>query len=67
VDLQDLFIRTPVRVATSKPARQAYLNTILFMITSAVLLVFAVLAYVLFYFNYVPQIGVERMVHLQYG
>jgi hypothetical protein len=37
------------------------------MITSAILLGLAVIAYVLFYFNYVPQIGVERVVHLQYG
>jgi hypothetical protein len=37
------------------------------MITSAILLGVAVVAYILFYFNYVPQIGVERIIHLQYG
>ena len=57
----------PVRVATSKPARQTYLNTILFMITSSILLGLAVFAYILFYYNYVPQIGIERVIHLQYG
>jgi hypothetical protein len=57
----------PMRIATSKPARQTYLNTILFMITSSILLGLAVLAYILFYFNYVPQIGIERIIHLQYG
>jgi len=56
----------PVRVATSKPARQTYLNTVLFMITSAILLGIAMVAYLLFYFNYVPQISVERIIHLQY-
>jgi len=57
----------PVRLATSKPARQTYLNTVLFMITSAILLGLASCAYILFYFNYVPQIGIERVIHLQYG
>ncbi|KAH7412604.1 putative adipose-regulatory protein-domain-containing protein [Cadophora sp. MPI-SDFR-AT-0126] len=62
----DLILK-PVRVATSKPARQTYLNTILFMITSSILLGLAVFAYILFYYNYVPQIGIERVIHLQYG
>ena len=57
----------PVRIATSKSARQTYLNTLLIMITSTILLVLAVIAYILFYFNYVPQIGIERVIHLQYG
>jgi seipin len=64
--MQDLIL-TPVRVATSKPARQTYVNTLLFMITSSILLGFAVVAYILFYLNYVPQIGIERIIHLQYG
>ncbi|KAK0121388.1 hypothetical protein ONS96_011561 [Cadophora gregata f. sp. sojae] len=62
----DLILK-PVRVATSKPARKTYLNTILFMITSSILLGLAVFAYILFYYNYVPQIGIERVIHLQYG
>jgi len=37
------------------------------MITFAILLGLAVFAYILFYFNYVPQIGIERVIHLQYG
>jgi hypothetical protein len=37
------------------------------MITSVILLGLAVTAYILFYLNYVPQIGIERIVHLQYG
>ena len=66
LNAQDLIL-TPVRVATSKPARQTYLNTLLFMTTSAILLGLAVIAYILFYFNYMPQIGIERTIHLQYG
>jgi len=57
----------PVRVAMSKPARQTYLNTLLFMIASSILLGLAIVAYILFYFNYVPQMGIERIIHLQYG
>jgi seipin len=37
------------------------------MITSSILLGLAVFAYILFYLNYVPQIGIERVIHLQYG
>ncbi|KAG9247344.1 putative adipose-regulatory protein-domain-containing protein [Calycina marina] len=57
----------PVRIATSKPARQTYLNTLLFMIASAILLSVAIVAYILFYLNYVPQMGIKRIIHLQYG
>jgi seipin len=57
----------PVRIASSKPAQRTYLNTILFMITSTILLGLAAFAYILFYLNYVPQIGIEKIVHLQYG
>jgi uncharacterized membrane protein YwzB len=52
---------------SSKPARQTYLNTVLFMIVSAILLGLAAIAYILFYLNYVPQIDIERVIHLQYG
>jgi hypothetical protein len=64
--LQDL-ITAPLRIASSKRARKTYLNTLLFILTSALLFLLAVAAYVLFYLNYVPQIGVERVVWLQYG
>jgi ABC-type multidrug transport system permease subunit len=63
---QDLILR-PVRLASSKSARKAYLNTALFLSTSAVLFGLAIVAYVLFYLNYIPKIGIEREVHLQYG
>ena len=57
----------PFRVATSKPAQKTYLNAILFTITSTILLGLAIVAYGLFYYNYVPQINIERIIHLQYG
>ncbi|KAJ5047537.1 uncharacterized protein L3040_003360 [Drepanopeziza brunnea f. sp. 'multigermtubi'] len=64
--LQDLILK-PVRVATSKPARQTYLNSLLFLISSAVLFGVAVFAYILFYYCYIPQIDIDRVIHLQYG
>ncbi|PGH30598.1 hypothetical protein GX50_06636 [[Emmonsia] crescens] len=51
----------------SKPARRAYINTVLFTLTSFLLLCISVVAYWIFYYNYVPQIGLERQVHLQFG
>lgn len=37
------------------------------MIASSILFGLAVIAYILFYIEYIPQIGIERVVHLQYG
>jgi seipin len=64
-DLQDLILR-PVRIASSKQAQQTYLNTVLLLTTSTVLLGLAAFAYILFYMS-IPQIGIERVVHLQFG
>ncbi|KAH8808445.1 putative adipose-regulatory protein-domain-containing protein [Xylogone sp. PMI_703] len=57
----------PVRMATSKTARQTYLNVILFVSTSTILWGLAVIAYIIFYIEFMPHIGIERTVHLQYG
>ncbi|KAH8665976.1 putative adipose-regulatory protein-domain-containing protein [Tricladium varicosporioides] len=62
----DIVLR-PFRIATSKPAQKTYLNAILFTITTTILLGLAIVAYGLFYYNYVPQINIERTIHLQYG
>ncbi|KAK2809619.1 hypothetical protein FQN50_003676 [Emmonsiellopsis sp. PD_5] len=51
----------------SKQAQRAYVNTILFALSSLLVLCVSVLAYILFYYNYIPQIGLERQVHLQFG
>jgi hypothetical protein len=56
-----------LRLASSKPAQKAYINTVLFVTTSGVLLALASFAYVAFYLNFIPNIGIERSVHLQYG
>lgn len=57
----------PVHAAVSKPAQRAYLGTFLFAATSILLFCVSSVAYTLFYYNYVPQNSVERVVHLQFG
>ncbi|KAI9792816.1 MAG: hypothetical protein M1816_001548 [Peltula sp. TS41687] len=57
----------PFRIAMSKPAWRAYIGAILFTATSLTLLGCAFVSYGLFYTNYIPQINVERIVHLQFG
>ncbi|KAI9762118.1 MAG: hypothetical protein M4579_000598 [Chaenotheca gracillima] len=57
----------PFRAATSKPAQRTYLSSILFFAASVVLLGLAIVAYSLFYFNFVPQVGIEQIVHLQFS
>lgn len=51
----------------SKPAQKAYLGTFLFAATSLILFFISSIAYGLFYYNYVPQNTVERVIHLQFG
>ena len=57
----------PVNVATSRPAIKAYLSTLLFLAASLLLLAISTTAFLLFYYSYVPQIGLEQVIHLQYG
>ncbi|KAF3937998.1 Seipin [Dactylella cylindrospora] len=52
---------------TSRTAQKAYIQTILATILSLILLGLACLGYILFYLNYIPQIGLETTVHLVYG
>lgn len=57
----------PLHAAASKPAQKAYLGTFLFAATSLILFVISSFAYGLFYYNYVPQNSVERVIYLQFG
>ncbi|KAL8926299.1 MAG: hypothetical protein Q9208_003021 [Pyrenodesmia sp. 3 TL-2023] len=57
----------PFHAAVSKPAQKAYLGTFLFTTTSLFLLGLSTAAYALFYYNFVPQVSVERAIHLQFG
>src|SRR5947207_6244421 len=57
----------PVRLATPRPAVKAYLGTLLFLMVSLILTAISATAYALFYYSYVPQVGLEATLHLQYG
>ena len=57
----------PIRLATSRPAVKAYLGTLLFLMVSLILTAISATAYALFYYSYVPQVGLEATLHLQYG
>ncbi|KAE8328705.1 putative adipose-regulatory protein-domain-containing protein [Aspergillus sergii] len=51
----------------SKQAQKAYLGTVLFVGTGLCMLFGSALAYGIFYYRFVPQVGVGRVVHLQFG
>lgn len=55
-----------MRPFISRSARQAYLATFLLISTAILLFGAAVIAYALFYYSYIPRIGFERTVHLQF-
>lgn len=57
----------PVRAATSGPAIKAYVSTLLFVAFSLILIAISTTAYALFYYSYVPQLGLTATLHLQYG
>ena len=56
-----------VEAVTSKTARRALVNSILFFITSVALVGLAAFAYILFYRSYLPDQITTVPVHLQYG
>lgn len=59
-------IRKPFDIALSKTAVRAYLTTFLVILAGLILFGIAVLAYILFYWSYIPRIGFERTIHLQF-
>ncbi|KAL8716261.1 MAG: hypothetical protein Q9220_000166 [cf. Caloplaca sp. 1 TL-2023] len=57
----------PFHAVVSKPAQRAYLGTALVAATSLLLLGVSSVAYILFYWGFVPDVSVERDVGLQFG
>ncbi|KAL4915302.1 putative adipose-regulatory protein-domain-containing protein [Aspergillus aurantiobrunneus] len=57
----------PLRPLLSKNALTAYLNTFLFIATTICMIFVSIFAYGVFYYNFIPQVGLERIVHLQFG
>jgi seipin len=60
-------ILAPVHIATSRPAIKAYLSTILFLVFAFILFSLSTAAYLFFYYSYIPQIDLSRVIYLQYG
>ncbi|KAI9661126.1 MAG: hypothetical protein M1821_009453 [Bathelium mastoideum] len=56
----------PLRTLTSKSAQRAYVNTALLFTASAILAVLSLTAALLFHAAYVPRIGFDRAIHLQF-
>lgn len=51
----------------SQKAQKAYTGT-LFMFVAGICLAFvSVVAYAIFYYKFIPQVGLERVIHLQFG
>jgi seipin len=65
--LRQSTVLVPVNVATSRSAIKAYLSTLLFLAFSLILIAISTAAYTLFYYSYVPQLGLETTLYLQYG
>lgn len=61
------FVTKLLQLAASKPARQALIYTFLITAATSILLGIAVFAYTLFYCNFIPQIEIKKVIHLQYG
>lgn len=60
-------VSNSLQLAASKPARQTLICTFLITATTSILLGIAVFAYTLFYCNFIPQIEIQKVIHLQYG
>jgi seipin len=60
-------VTTVYNAATSKTAQRTLLTTILFTFLSSVLFLFACVAYLAFYHEYLPDQVLTLPVHLQYG
>ncbi|KAL2827021.1 putative adipose-regulatory protein-domain-containing protein [Aspergillus cavernicola] len=57
----------PLRPLVSKNALTAYLGTFLLLATAVGMIFVSLLAYGVFYWSFIPQIGLERTVYLQFG
>ncbi|PLB53003.1 adipose-regulatory protein [Aspergillus steynii IBT 23096] len=51
----------------SKRAQKAYLGTLLLFLSAICMVVVSTIAYGIFYYKIIPQVGLERVVHLQFG
>ncbi|KAK4570279.1 hypothetical protein LTR86_002359 [Recurvomyces mirabilis] len=66
VGLVKSLVLKPFHIALSRTALRAYLTTVLVVTTAITLLGFAITAYLLFYWSYIPRVGFERTINLQF-
>ncbi|KAL4884698.1 putative adipose-regulatory protein-domain-containing protein [Aspergillus karnatakaensis] len=57
----------PLRPLVSKNALTAYVGAFLFFATATCIIFISIFAYGVFYYKLIPQAGLERSVHLQFG
>ncbi|KAJ5748967.1 Survival protein SurE-like phosphatase/nucleotidase [Penicillium nucicola] len=57
----------PLRALVSKSALRLYINALLFMGATTLLVGISAIAYGIFYYSFIPTVGLEREVHLQFG
>ncbi|PYH43325.1 seipin [Aspergillus saccharolyticus JOP 1030-1] len=55
-----------LRPLLTKQAQKAYLGTLLFILTAICMVFISSIAYAIFYYKFIPQVGIERIVHLQF-
>lgn len=63
---QDAFL-APFRALFSRAALRIYLNIVLFIGATLLLLGVSGLAYAIFYFRFIPTVGIDQKIHLQFG
>ncbi|PLN79876.1 hypothetical protein BDW42DRAFT_172024 [Aspergillus taichungensis] len=51
----------------SKKAQKAYTGSLFLLVASNCLAFLSVVAYAIFYYKFIPQVGLERVIHLQFG
>ncbi|KAK1143014.1 hypothetical protein N8T08_007078 [Aspergillus melleus] len=56
-----------IRPLISKRAQKAYLGTLLLSLSAICMILVSIFAYGIFYYKIIPQVGLERVVHLQFG
>lgn len=55
------------RPLVSKKFQKAYLGILLFMSTALFMIGVSAVSYWIFYYKFIPQVELQRQVHLQFG
>lgn len=58
---------TRLRPLVSKKFQKAYMGILLFISTALFMIGVSTVAYFVFYYKFIPQVELQRPVHLQFG